>query len=595
MFLVSQRAPICALQATAFFLGSAWLLPQQARAAEYYVATTGSDANAGSMAQPFATLQKAVNVVAAGDTIWIRGGQYRITKPATSAAGIYISKSGTSDSNRIKIWAYPGEVPVFDFSQLAISDTDYTTGFVISGSWLHLKGLEICNVPMKTKSNSGVGISEPAHDDIFEQLNIHHISGTGLFISHGTGGHLVLNSDSHDNYDPTSTQGDGQNADGFGAHYQESGKVTTFRGCRAWWNSDDGWDFISQEVPVVVENSWAYGNGFINSGAGKPADGNGNGFKAGSSKTGIRHIVRNNVAWGNRAAGFYANHSSGGNDWFNNTSYKNGTAYNLLASTWDADGNRTDGVTLSGARAHKLRNNVGFPNKNSYVDGYGVDSASNTWDLGITPADSDFAGVSDAGFMGPRQADGSLPALSFMKLSPNSKLIDKGTNVGLPYVGTAPDLGAYEYGAVSVGGAGPGGGAAGASAAGGAGAPGSAGDAGAVSVGGAGVNSAGSNAMAGVDSAGTDLAGSAAVSGGPSVSSGGSESGASAGAANVGDGPESAAGCSCRAVNRASTSGALLLWSFALTLFSLSSRRRHRRDEHANASVRQDPQLLPPL
>ena len=30
---------------------------------------------------------------------------------------------------------------------------------------------------------------------------------------------------------------------------------TIIRGCRAWWNSDDGYDLINQEVPVTVENS----------------------------------------------------------------------------------------------------------------------------------------------------------------------------------------------------------------------------------------------------------------------------------------------------------------------------------------------------
>jgi len=43
--------------------------------------------------------------------------------------------------------------------------------------------------------------------------------------------------------------------------------------------------------------------------------------KVGSSKTGIRHTVMNCVAWKNKANGFYANHSSGGNTWYNNTSF----------------------------------------------------------------------------------------------------------------------------------------------------------------------------------------------------------------------------------------------------------------------------------
>ena len=145
------------------------------------------------------------------------------------------------------------------------------------------------------------------------------------------------------------------------------------RGCRAWWNSDDGYDLISQEVPVTIDNCWAMGNGYINSGAGRPADGNGNGFKAGSSKTGIRHVIRNSLAWGNRASGFYANHSSGGNDWFNNTAYMNGTQYNMLASPPD-DSSLT--IILTGALAHKMRNNIGFPNKNSNMGG--VDTMFNS-------------------------------------------------------------------------------------------------------------------------------------------------------------------------------------------------------------------------
>jgi MYXO-CTERM domain-containing protein len=171
--------------------------------------------------------------------------------------------------------------------------------------------------------------------------------------------------------------------------------------------------------------------------------------------------VQNNVAWGNKASGFYANHSAGGNTWYNNTSFQNGTQYNMLASSWDSADNRTDGVTLSGAKAHILRNNIGFPNKNQYMDAsYGVDSQFNTWDLNITPKVSDFLSTTDPSVsgtgatiettspaLGPRQADGSLPNVDFMKLAAGSQMIDKGTNVQLPFVGAAPDLGAYEYGA----------------------------------------------------------------------------------------------------------------------------------------------------
>ena len=142
-----------------------------------------------------------------------------------------------------------------------------------------------------------------------------------------------------------------------------------------------------------------------------PADGNGNGFKAGSSKTGIRHVIRNSLAWGNRASGFYANHSSGGNDWFNNTAYMNGTQYNMLASPPD-DPSVT--IILTGALAHKMRNNIGYPNKNTNMGG--VDTTFNSWDLGITPAHGDFASVSDTDFMAARKTDGSLPDVNFMHL-----------------------------------------------------------------------------------------------------------------------------------------------------------------------------------
>ena len=95
---------------------------------------------------------------------------------------------------------------------MQISANGYTNGFSVSGSFLHIKGLEIKNVPMMTNSNNGMSAS--GSNNIYELLDFHHNNGTGLFISGGMGGNLILNCDSHDNYDPTSSQGDGQNADG---------------------------------------------------------------------------------------------------------------------------------------------------------------------------------------------------------------------------------------------------------------------------------------------------------------------------------------------------------------------------------------------
>ena len=542
----------------ALLLGIGMLSAGNARAADYYVATTGSDTNPGTMDQPFASLQKGANVAVAGDTVYIRGGTYSIVTPTTSGAGITFTKSGTSDTSRIRYWAYAGEVPVFDFSNLLISTSGYTHGFVVTGSFLHFKGLEIENVPMNTFSNNGVAVNGGGND-IFELLNMHDNCGNGIFIGEGSGGHLVLNCDAHDNYDPTSNQGDGQNADGFGLHYQKTGAVSTFRGCRAWWNSDDGYDFINQEVSGIIENSWAFANGYIKSGTARPGAGNGNGFKVGSSKTGVRHIVRNNVAWKNVATGFYANHSSGGNDWFNNTSYMNGTQYNMLAS--DPNDSSTT-IILMGSLVHKMRNNIGFPNKNTNMTG--VDTASNTWDLSITPAASDFESVSDMGAMGPRNTDGSLPDLNFMKLPAGSKMIDKGTDVGLPFVGAAPDLGAYEYGATT-------------GSTSGAGSLGTAGantNGGAPSVAGAGTvpGTAGTSTTSGGGA--QALAGNAGDTGSLSAGSPGSVSTGAAGSAAAAAGTDSS-GCGCRLASAGATPrGDASGWVAGALALALLRRRR---------------------
>ena len=82
-------------------------------------------------------------------------------------------------------------------------------------------------------------------NNTFEMLDAHHNMGPGFFIQAG-GNNTFLNCDSHENEDTLTSNGDGQSADGFGCHPNQAGDTgNVFRGCRAWWNSDDGWDFIN--------------------------------------------------------------------------------------------------------------------------------------------------------------------------------------------------------------------------------------------------------------------------------------------------------------------------------------------------------------
>jgi len=74
-----------------------------------------------------------------------------------------------------------------------------------------------------------------------------------------------------------------------------------------------------------------------------------------------------------------------------------------------------------------------------------VTQAYNSWNTGFTCVASDFVSLDYTQMLNLRQADGSLPEIPLLHLTPTSGLIDKGTNVGFAYYGLAPDLGAYEY------------------------------------------------------------------------------------------------------------------------------------------------------
>lgn len=121
-----------------------------ASAATYYIAPTGSDNNNGSITTPFATLNKAWTVVAAGDLVYMRGGTYTFTSQQVLAG-----KNGTA-SNLIKVWAYTGESPVITFNAVA-------PGIKLTGNYINFNGIEVSGLTtLSGWTNTGNGIYSKA-------------------------------------------------------------------------------------------------------------------------------------------------------------------------------------------------------------------------------------------------------------------------------------------------------------------------------------------------------------------------------------------------------------------------------------------------
>lgn len=410
---------------------------------EYYVAPGGDDAAAGSFARPWASLARAEEAVQPGDTVHLRGGTYAYDQALRACASqtdrvevVSLSKSGT-EQNPIRYVAYPGETPVLDFSGV-LSDCRIK-GISVTADWIELIGLEVTGVRQNNSlNNESWGIWIAGSHNLFDRIDTHHHMGPGLFIQNG-GGNLVRNSDSHDNYDPYSKAGDGQNADGFGAHSPAGNDENIFDGNRAWANSDDGFDLISANSPVTITRSWAWLSGYIPGTRDPAPSGNGVGFKVGGyggryEAESAKHTVSFSVAFDNRSTGFYANHHPIANDFFNNTAFSNRVDFNLLGVAEDGSAIGT-GV---------LRNNVAYGG-GGIRNLEGADSSFNSWDLGLSLREGDFLEVSTEGWDAPRNADGSLPELPFLRPAAGSTLIDRGVDIGASYLGTAPDLGAFEF------------------------------------------------------------------------------------------------------------------------------------------------------
>ncbi len=102
------------------------------KAAEFYVAPTGSSSAAGSISSPW-DLQTALNhpsSVKPGDTIWLRGGTHRLSNRVTKFISYLTGTSGAP----ITVRQYPGERATIDGNIMQNS-----------GGWVNYWGFEILN------------------------------------------------------------------------------------------------------------------------------------------------------------------------------------------------------------------------------------------------------------------------------------------------------------------------------------------------------------------------------------------------------------------------------------------------------------------
>jgi hypothetical protein len=401
--------------------------------ATYYVAPNGNDSAAGTSTNaPFRSVAKAVSVSSPGNLIYVRGGTY------TTNATISISAShnGTA-ANPIRLRAYPGESPILNFGSQSFNSNN--RGINFSASWWQVYGLEIENA-----GDNGMNLS--GNSNVIERCVFHNNSDTGLQISGTATSNLVLNCDSYRNFDAPNQ---GENADGFAAKSFPENGVTSiigannvFRGCRSWENADDGWDLWQTTNKVVIDTCWSFANGtnFTNGGNSR---GDGNGFKLGGHDTKNAptnfpgpHLVMHCASFKNIHQGFDQNNNATGITLDQNTAWSNG------GNNFQMNHVNTNIVVT----IHTVRNNISVGGGIADVFFPGSILISNSWQVITSPAanTNDFLSVDISMATAARRDDGSLPELPLQRPVPNGRLVDKGANIGQPFSGSAPDLGAFE-------------------------------------------------------------------------------------------------------------------------------------------------------
>jgi len=422
-----------------------WFLTFPALATKYYCAPSGgSDGNAGTnIAAPWATVQWAIEHTPSGDTCYFRAGTWQGTS-AVSVDHLHVT-TGTA-LHPTCYFNYPSEVPIIDGTN--VTDAGNFGIQLTSMTYMHFKGITVRNFWENINATGGQGFYPSNCNCItFENCIAYNIGGRG-FYSNTCDSTIFLNCDAHDVCDYNGSPAGG-GAQGF-VIISNIGVKAWLTGCRAWHCSDDGFGF-AYEGTYIVNACWSWNNSpsSHNGPYGIYPHGDGNGFKYGTFgiiDAPMSRMFTNCISAYNYTDGFNENADGGTKHdgyLYNNIAYKN-TEFGFVG--------RTPAYNLDNILWYK--NNIAYANvsANASFD-FTYEHEYNSWDHSpaVTVSNADFVSVDSTGLSGARQADGSLPILTFLHLKVGSDLIGAGIGVGLVYDGDnlyhndPPDLGAFAY------------------------------------------------------------------------------------------------------------------------------------------------------
>ncbi len=385
----------------------------------YYVSPSGNSSNSGASFASAKDLLTTISKAVAGDSIVLQSGIYTIAYKSGAKNTIKLAQSGTS-AKMITVCAEKNKIATLDFSYPEFTWIQDGYGISLTGSYWQFKGIKITRAGYQ-------GVYVEGGYNVFENCTFYDNRNSGVEVNKGGHHTTLINCDSYKNYDPKKG---GSMADGY-AVKQQQGAGNKLIGCRAWDNSDDGYDTFDSPEPVIFENCWAFNNGInIYKDPNIAFDGNGNGFKVGGLSQPQKNVLKNCVSFGHPNKGFDQNNNTAGVTMLNCTSYKNGINFGF-------------GGTLNSGEKHVIKNCISL-SSTSAISISNATQANNSWSSGFSVSSSDFQSLDLNLAKAARNPDGSLPENTLFRLKPTSTLVDAGVNVGLPYSGKAPDIGAFE-------------------------------------------------------------------------------------------------------------------------------------------------------